>query len=198
MKRWRAFLARVSPRERRTIALGAGILLTAWLVLRIVPWSVKHVAQLRARAELANDALLRARAAQAGEPAAQESLAARGRALVALAPKLLGGTTSAEAAAELSSLVGGSATLRHVRILQQDARPDSAASVFTRISMRLSADGDAAGLGAWLADLEEGPRLIAVQSLAISAPEPGAPGSQPERLHADVVIDGWASLRGTR
>ncbi|HEY2805462.1 MAG TPA: GspMb/PilO family protein [Gemmatimonadales bacterium] len=191
-------MARISPRERRAIALGASLLLAAWVFFRIVPWSARQVAQLRARADLANGALVRARAAEAGEPTARESLAVRGRELVALAPKLLGGTTSAEAAAELSSLVGGTASLRHVRITQQDARSDSGASIFTRVSMRISADGDAGGIGGWLADLEEGPRLIEVRSLAISSPEPAAPGNQPERLHADVVIDGWASLRGTR
>jgi hypothetical protein len=189
----RSQLDRLSRRERRTIAIAAGLLLAAWLALRVAPWIGHRASLLHARSQLATLALARGRAALDAEPAARESLAARGRRLVALAPKLLAGGSTAEASAELSALVGGAATVHRVRIAQQDARADSVASIFTRVVLRVEAEGDAAGVAGWLADLEEGAKLIRVRSLAISASEPAAPPAQAERLRAEVVVEGWAS-----
>jgi len=128
-------------------------------------------------------------------PAARESLVVRGQQLVALAPRLLAGGSPAEAAAELSSLVSGAAALRHVRILQQESGAGSSASLFTRIRMRVEAEGDASGIASWLASLEEGAKLVRVRSLAITAPDPGAQPTQPERLRAHLVLDAWSSAR---
>jgi hypothetical protein len=101
----------------------------------------------------------------------------------------------AEAAAEFSSLVGGAATLRHVRIISQESGTDSTASVFTRIRMRVEVEGDAAGLSGWLASLEEGSKLVRVRSLAVTAPDPTATANQPERLRAQLVLDAWSTAR---
>ena len=195
MKRLRRLLERISAKERRTVAVGALVMITAWAVLRAAPHAIQRTEALRARAALASASLVRAREVVAAEPAARESLAARAGRLVAIAPRLLGGETAAEATSELASLVGGAAAMRQVRLVQQDARPDSGASVFTRITMRLEAEGDVGGIAAWLADLEEGPKLISVVSLSVNAPEPGASGTQAERLRAAVVIQAWASGR---
>jgi hypothetical protein len=167
----------------------------AWALLRAAPRGLEQAALLRTRAALATASLARAREAVAAEPAARAALAAGGGQLVALAPRLLGGETTAEAAAELASLVTGTAAMRRVRIVQQDTRPDSGASVFTRITMRVEAEGDVSGIAAWLADLEEGSRLISAISLSISAAEPAAPATQVERLRAAVVLQAWASAR---
>lgn len=193
LARW----TRVSPRERRTIAIGLILLLVA-AVIRSAPHALREIGLLRANATLATETLARSKTILAESPSARESLAVRAHAIVELAPKLLAGASPAEASAELAGLVSGAASLRHVRIIQQETHPDSSASMFTRISMRLSAEGDAVGITEWVADLEEGTRLLTVRSLAISAPEPAASAAQPERLHADLVVDGWSALRSTK
>lgn len=198
MNRLRQLLGRLSGRDRRSLALGVLVMAAAWVALRAAPRTLQRAEALRARAALASAALVRAREAVATEPAARESLAARAERLVALAPRLLGGETTTEAASELASLVAGAAALRHVRLVQQDARPDSGASVFTRITMRVEAEGDVGGIAAWVADLEEGPRLISIVSLSVNAPEPAAPAMQAERLRATVVMQAWASGKGGR
>ena len=54
-----------------------------------------------------------------------------------------------------------------------------AMKLFTRIALRVSAEGDAEGVARWLADLEEGEKLIRVRALAISAPEPASRYASP-------------------
>lgn len=188
------FLARVTPRERRTVVTAASILLVAWLSLRVVPAASAMAREQRLRTDLMLMTVARARAAVQDAPAMRDALDSAARRLVAATPRLLSGGTTAEAAAELSGIVSSSAALRQVRIAQVDARPDSTASVFTRLSLRVSADGDAAGIGGWIADLEEGTRLIRIRSLAISAPEPTAAAGQAERLRVEIVLEGWTGV----
>lgn len=189
---------RLRARERRVIVSAGALLLSAWLVLRAVPWARHRASMLHARTELATGALSRARSTLGSAPAVRDSLAARSIRLVALAPRLLAAASTAEASAVLSALVGGAAALNRVRIIQQDARADSSASLFTRIAVRLDAEGDMAGVAGWLANLEEGEQLIRVRSLTISAPEPAAPPTQAERLRVVLVVEGWATERRRR
>jgi len=193
----RRLQAALSPGERRTIGIAFAIVLTALLAARGIP-AGRRVAELkRARAEQAALALSRAREALAAHPVAQESLAARSSRLVALAPQLFGGTTAAETAAEAVSFIAGAATVRQVRITRQDVSADSTVVPFTRVRLRLEAESDVAGIMGWLASLEEGDKLIALERLTISALEPGAPREQQERLRVDVQMVAWgASGRG--
>jgi hypothetical protein len=189
----RGLLARLSPRDRRTLALGAAVMLAAWLALRVVPAAVRAERAASDRADLAATTLERARQALAAAPLVRESLAVRASRLVALAPRLVAGTTPAEAAAELSSLVSAVAARRRVRMVQQDARPDTTRSLFTRLSLQAEVEGDVAGITGWLADLEEGPTLVRIRSLTISASQPTAPSGQAEQLRARVVLEAWSS-----
>lgn len=61
--------------------------------------------------------------------------------------------------------------------------------------MRVEAQGDAAGLAGWLADLEEGQTLVRVRALTISASQPTAPPGHAEQLRAQLVLDAWSSPR---
>jgi len=188
----------MAPRERRAIVLGLSAIALTWGALRGVPKARAAAHALGERRAAAEIALIRAREALALEPVARESLGVRAARLVAWAPRLFGGATASEAAAELSSFVTGAAAVRRVRVIRQDARPDSSASLFVRLTLRLEAEGDVEGLAGWIASLEESPRLIEVQSLGISAPEPGASPGQAERLHAELVLVGWGAIRQAR
>ena len=189
---------RLTASERRAITRSAALVALAVLLFRGLPFAVGRYATLAARAELTEGALARAHDALDAAPAVRDSVSARARRLVALAPRLLAGNSPAESSAELAALVGSTAAIRHVRITEQETRPDSQASLFTRVSLRVSAESDAGGLASWIADLEEGEKLIRVRALALTAPDPNAPPSQAERLRADVIVDGWATRRTAR
>ncbi len=185
--------AALAPRERRAVLGGAAVVVVAMLGLRGAPRFVRAVEVRRARAEQAVLALARAREALAEQPVARDSLAVRAARLVALAPRLFGGRSPAEAGAEVTSFTSGRGAARGVRILRQDVATDSATAPFLRVRLRLEAEGDVTGLMQWLADLEEGEKLIALSRLTISAPEPGAGVQQMERMRAEVTLVGWSA-----
>lgn len=183
----------LSKRERRTIAIAAGVIAFALIATRGMPAWIRSVSIGRDRAEQAALALTRAREAIAAHPVAQESLAARSQRLVALAPHLFGGTTAAETAAETVSFVTGTAAMRQVRITRQDVATDTSVAPFTRVRLRLEAESDVTGIMSWLAALEEGQKVISLERLTLSALEPGAAREQPERLRAELTVVAWGA-----
>ncbi len=191
MTRLLAWWRGLGARERRILALGLALMASAWLILRGAPATWHALEARHERVVQTEIALARARAALLAVPVARESLAVRAQRLVAYAPRLFAGATAAEAGAELSGWVGGQATLRRVRIVRENVDADSAVPPFRRLTLRLEAEGDVVGLAAWLADLEHGPKLLALEELAITAPEPGAAPAQAERLRAELVLVGW-------
>jgi hypothetical protein len=60
----------------------------------------------------------------------------------------------------------------------------------------MEVEGDITALAGWLAELEAGQKLIVVQELAISALEPAAPASRPERLRAELRLVAWNAPPG--
>jgi hypothetical protein len=173
--------------------LGVGLLATAWLGLRGVPWVLRRAELLRERAAVSTRTLAAARATLAQEPLLRDSLAARAERLVRWAPRLFAGATAAEAHADLSAWLSGLATARHVRLGRLDVGGDSAASVFTRLTVRVEAEGDMRGVTGWLAALEGGEKLVRVASLRVTAPDAANPETRAERLHVEVTIIGWAA-----
>jgi hypothetical protein len=184
---------RLAARERRMIILAASLLGAATLGLRVLPAFVRSAGASRLETLGAQETLRRSRGLLAAEPAMRESLAVRAAELVALAPQLFGGATANEAAAEFSSFVSGMADRHRIRLVRQEARPDSGLSLFTRLAMRVEAEGDVAGITAWLATLEEGDKLVSVRSVALGAAEPSAPATMPEKIRADVTFEAWAA-----
>ena len=164
MKNLRTALSGMSARDKKAIAIGLVLLAAARLGLRGIPLLLHQRADLEARALLARIAVERGREALDAHPQVRESLAVRVGRLVALAPRLLDGSSPAEASASLSGLVGGAASLRRVRIVRQESRPDSSASLFDRVLLRVEAEGDIAGISGWIADLEEGDKLVRVRT----------------------------------
>ncbi len=193
MTDWRRGCASLAPRERRVIIAGGSVVLAAVLALRIAPGVARAMELRRARAEQSVSALARAREALDEQPVARESLGVRAARLVSLAPRLFGGSTAAEAGAEVTSFTSGRAAMRGVRIVRQDVATDSTAAPFLMVRLRLEAEGDVTGIVQWLADLEEGDKLVAVDRLTISAAEPGATTAQPERLRAELSLVGWST-----
>ncbi len=185
----------LTGRDRRALLLGAAIVAAVWLATQGVPRLVRGYQSLRARSESSVRRLAAAREVLADAPLTRDSLGARAQRLVGWAPRLIAGTTRAEAAADLSSLVTGLAARDRVRVVRMTPLPDSAGALFARVGLRIEVTGDITGIGSWLSALEEGDRLLAVRALAAMAPEPAAPAGQAEALRAELTIVGWAAPR---
>ena len=182
-----------STRDRRAVLLGAALLAGAWLALRGVPWAIGRAAPLRERAEVSTRTLASARGTLTAQGLLRDSLAARAGRLVAWAPRLFAGATASEAHAGLSAWLTGLATSRHVRLGRLDVGGDSSASVFTRLTVRVEAEGDVRGVVGWLAALEGGEKVLRVASLRVSAPDAANTALRSERLRVEVTLVGWAA-----
>lgn len=186
-------LERVSPRERRTLLRGAGAIVALVALSRGFPawrrWDAETragAAQLMAEAAGVEDIMR-------DEHTVRDSLLARNTRFLALAPRLLPGTTPATAAANLSALVSGAATVANVRVESVESQADSGGGeTFNRVTARASLVGDVRGLMTTLAAIERGPTLLAVRELSIAQTEQAAPEGRPEVLRAQFVIEGLA------
>ncbi len=195
--------ARLSNRDRRTLMFGATAIAALVLLTKGMPaW---HAWQRDAEAgaiELAADAA-RSEAAIAAYPLLHDSLRLRSARLVSLDSSIVTGTDPASAAASLATMVSDAAADAGVKLGAVQPRVDSEPhslgashapphQVFAHVSVRGDALGDVVALTQFLADLEHGPVLLAVRELSITQPEPAAPSSRMETLHADFTVVGLA------
>ena len=151
--------------------------------------------QREARASAAEQVQEAARAAYVVRQAGviHDSLAARNRRYLALAPALLSGASAAAAGGSLAGLISGAAASSGVRLGAVQVQADSVAlSTFTRIVARGDVTGDVRGITAFLRALERGPAALSVRELSISQPEPAAGPDRAEALRLQVVVSGLA------
>jgi Tfp pilus assembly protein PilO len=154
----------VSAREQRTIVWGAGVVVFALLVMRVlVPFGQAWQArEARLETALARTAQLRALAAQTPQLAQAATIAERE--LAGAPRRVLHARTSALAASTLQSLLqeasdGAGLAVNRVEV---SAEGDDA------VSATLSVVGDIHGLAALLATVERGPRVMRVERLSVT------------------------------
>src|SRR5437667_1535184 len=185
----------MTSRDKRAVLAGGALIIGAVLLLRVVPWVGRSVVGLRSRALAQAATLARAEDALAREPEVRDSLAHVLGRVIALAPKLVDGKTSAEAQASLSGLVSLVANRQHLKVVRLDPLPDSAAGAFTRVAMHAELEGDAAGLTRLLKDVETGDPLLTVMALSVMAPDPN---SRTEVLRIEMDLAGYYLARGAQ
>lgn len=181
----------MTPRERRAVIAGCAFVVLA-AGFRLLP---SLHAQLSRRLEFARDrSALAARAEHLVReaPVLQARFATRATALVAIAPQLLGSASAAEGSAVLGGELNALAVQHRVLIHTITAVPDSATGPFARVQVRLQAEGDLAGLYAFLHDLEHHPLLLSLTRFSLEAEVPTAPV---ERIRLDAVVRGWMTTK---
>ncbi len=189
----------MTPRERGALAWGGAAVLGAVLALRVLPWTVRSVAALRAEAADRVQTVARANEVLAATPATRDSLAQTLGAVVALAPRLIDGRTAAEAQASLSGLVSLAAGRHALRVLRLDPLPDSAGDgVFNRVAVHVELEGDIAGLTRFLRTVETGDPLLTLPALSVQATDPVARPNAPEQLKIEATIVGLYLPRGSK
>lgn len=189
----------ISPRERRTLVVGAATV-TALLGLgKGVPAWRRWDGLTRAAARETMAEAARARASVERLGVVRESLDARSARYRALTSRFVAGETPATAAGALASVITEWAARSGLTLGAVSVRVDSAAGApprssrgpsLARISVSGDAVGDLAGVTTFLGDLEQGPLLLAVRELALTQPDPAAPGDRPEMLRVEFVIEG--------
>lgn len=179
--------------DRRTLLLGIGVISVLLLGARGIPaWRRWDADARESGAELAAAAAV-AQADVRNVAALSDSVAAREARLVAMAPRILDGSTPAAAGASLASLVSGAAARARVALGSVQVQQDTAGNgTFVRVSVRGDATGDLPGITRMLALLEGGPELLAVRELSIVQPDAGGPADRVETLRLEFTVQGLA------
>jgi hypothetical protein len=181
----------VTGRDRRVLAVG-GLIVLAALVLRAGSAGVAHaraaLEQARERTALA----ARAQVLVAEGPVRQARLRERARAMVDLAPALVGGSSAPEAAAALAGELNAAAARHRVAVSRLDPLAGTATGAVVPVDVRIQAESDLAGVYGLVREIEAGPLLLAWVELAISGQE--ADGTV-ERLRLDGTVRGWMVAR---
>ena len=182
----------MTARDRRALFVGGGVVLSAFLLLRVLPWTLRSVLAaevgLRQRAAL----LARARADLAEAGGLRDSAVALGQALVGLAPKILSGNSPAEAVADLSGQVNLAASRNAAKLERVDPLTDS--TVFGRlhsVALRAAFECDIRGLVGVLQALTFGKAALAVRELRVTAVDAGSADKNPEVLRVEMTVAGW-------
>jgi hypothetical protein len=189
----------ISGRDRRTLIVGCATLVLLIGASRGAPALRDALARRVAIQAALRRRLAAARAAGRMMPALRDSLVARRTRLAALNAHVITASTPAAASAMLGALVERIADDANIKVSSLDLRSDSVAkSSTTRLSLRMTAEGDAAGLGTFLTAVEQRPEAMVVRQLSISQGDATASDDRVEVLRFDVTIDGLALVSADR
>jgi hypothetical protein len=184
----------VSPvatsRDSRVLIAGVATIVVLLGVARGIPTLRQWQSESRDSAGALAQEVAHLRTTMARDHVTRDSLAARQRRFIALAPVLLRGETPAMGGAVLASLISTAATAASVRLGPVQLHADTEVrTVFSRVGARAEITGDVRGVGAFLSILESGPTLVAVRELTISQLEPAAAPDRAEALHVALSVD---------
>lgn len=182
----------MSPRDRRALILGGLVLGAAVMALRVLPAGLRQT--LAARGALRERAVLlgRTRAEIAVVPELRDSAAVLSQALVALASQVLSGSTSAEAAADLSGRLNLAASRAPARVERISPLPDSSSEGrLGRVRVQMVLETDVRGLVAVLRSIGAAEEVLKLEVLRVEAPQPIAMVRGPEILKVELTVSGW-------
>lgn len=189
----------LSARDRTTAIVGVVVVGSLIGLARGMPalgdWERTQVAE-------ASDATARASSARVNVrmlPELRDSLRSRVAQLAVADSAMLGGASSAAAAADLASLLDQVATGARLKVTAMQLRADSAAAgSITRVAVRVSGTTDAAGLAEFLRAVESDDVALVVRELVVAQPEPAAPANRPEALRVEVLVEALARIAAAR
>ena len=183
---------RVTDRDRRVLVLGGVFMVLIAAVGRGLP-SVHRRSTERRRVATETTELLAHREWLAHNARGLDRELARVRhGLAAYDSALVEGETPSTASARLAQIVSDAVADTDARLASIRMSADSAPKVgeLTQVVAYASVSGDLASLAMVLQSLEEGPQLLAVSELSIASTQAAVPRTQPERLQAELVVQG--------
>lgn len=162
-------LGRLNSRDRRALLLGAWLLGPALAYIWIVKPATADFVDAKERLLSERDLLLRERALLATAPDLPVSMARADSAVAQAQTRLFPGSDPVSATATLARHVTERAARHRVLVQGSEARnPEALDQELLRLVVEVRAIGDLAGITAWLADLEEGARLVDITDLRIT------------------------------
>lgn len=188
-------LPRMSRSPRFTVLMGAVVVVSAWLLIRIV---TAAAGELRRRHSLVvSQELLLARARQDIQSLDDLEDSARliRKELVNLAPDILPGHSPATAHSEMARRIEliveqEKAGLKSIEPVVDSGR----AGGLARVTGRVSFESDVHGLSSILSGLSTTKPLLTVSTLQILAANPGSTDETPEMLLVEALVSGWFQL----
>ncbi|HET7024575.1 MAG TPA: GspMb/PilO family protein [Gemmatimonadales bacterium] len=189
----------MTPRDRRALVWGTGVLTLALLFGRLAPtafraWRVASGALAERTALLARE-----HGDLGGLTTLEDSAKVVEASFVALAPKLLTGGSAAEAIADLEGRITLSASRHRTAVIRLEPVPDSTTlAKLGRVRVTVQVESDWAGISEFLQAVNADPAALGVGSLDVTSTDPVASSARPEVLHAALDIDGWYLRAGGR
>ncbi len=182
----------MTPRDRLTLQVGAGVVVLAVLVLRVVPLAVSSIGRAGARLAERRALLLETNAAMRGLSSMEDSARTLTSRVVALAPRLLAGPTAPSALSDLSGRLTAIAARHHAALVALEALPDSAgAGSLRRLSARAVLETDFRGVAEILAVLGRDAVALRAERIVVTPTDPYAAAAQAEQLRVELRLSGW-------
>lgn len=182
----------MTPRDRRALVLGAAVILGAVIVLRVLPPVWQKVAAAQDRLVALRLYVERGRADLRAFKALEDSTTQLVESVRSLAPWLVAGRSSSEAAAALAGHLSRVAVTQRTRLERSDLVADSArAGYLHRVTLDATLEGDVRGLTGTLGALASLAPVTEVTRLWVTAPDPGQTTAGPELLRIELRIRGW-------
>ena len=178
----------LSARERRTIALGVTVFLTALAaVYGVLPFA-RRWQDREGVIEAQSQRLTRLRGLITGEAQLRQVVRARTASLAAGQQRLLSGRTPALAASSLQALLQSYADQSQVTVSRLDVAgaPETKEGALPMIPATVSAIGDIYGISELLALIQHGPQVLEIAELSVR-PNPALRG---ELLQMTVTLRG--------
>jgi hypothetical protein len=189
-------LTSAGSHDRRTLVVGAMVISGLIAVSKGLPlvraWAETRVAE----AASASASVAFADEARRMLPALRDSLRVRRARAAFLDSSLLVGLSPSDLVATLSSTVEDLASESGVRVNAVQMKADTVAhGPLSTVSVRVTGIADVTGLAGLLHAIEGDSHPLVIRSLAVSQSEPAAPGSKPEQLRLDIVVEGLGLIR---
>ena len=185
----------ISPRDRRTLGIGMGLIAVLVTLSRGVPAMRLRLADQAARDAALRERLVSLREAQRQIGPMRDSLRVRRIRLAELNAHLIGASTPTAAAAMLGAIVERIAADAEVKVGSLELRADSSSrATVVRLTLRLSAEGDVFGLATFLSAVERQAEPMTVRTITASASDPLSGDDRAEVVRFDLIIDGLAVL----
>jgi hypothetical protein len=154
----------VSARERRVVVWGAGIVLSALLVVRgVVPYAQRWTLR-ETQLSAARDRAGQLAGLEQATPQLQQAATIAERELSGAPRRVLHARSTALAASALQALLQEAVDGAGMIVSRVDVSPDDADG---QVSASLSVVGDVHGMATLLATLERGPRVLFVERLTV-------------------------------
>lgn len=167
-------------------------MLGTWLALRAAPAAVGRIDDASELLASRRALLQRLEQELAGLDAMADTANQLQARVVGLAPRILTGTSPAEAAADLVGRITHATDASSVKLTSAEPVPDSTvAGGLRRVAVRMGFEGDIRGVVGTLRALERDPGALQLDDLSVLSMEPTGEENRPEVLRAELTVRGW-------